>query len=492
MSHHLLISACKRLYSLRPLFVTALTASLLACGGGRSDLQNTGLQGQPVAGANRAGESFSNKGTSKSAAASQANSAIPLDTDQACTEESDYLESIDPERTLVSRHVDCRKVSTNFTFPREVYADLFQNEDGSFRYATLQEINDRVPQYTSVVVGRVAKIEAQMALYGPSNGLNKTYKTRMRGMGFTADPDYRGPSTAMEAIEVRLRFACRGLTDASTCTYPERKVSISTNGQWSDITEEFAITFNWPAPADPQQNDLETFRLNTDRLYFHAKGSVDRGDGNGSANFFSLDDSAVQVRCDRNVAEQGTQGCVLPLAAPVYELKTTDVATEATEHIREAQANGSPGNFLMKAGTRAVADESVTNSTKALQRLKNAGELIPSDPNRAAACERSNSLINVRPQYSRSCTPATPGGEVPTGCQCDEYPFNSSYQGAAYLPDLTSVRYINATENNNAGGVKLKTWYKTMRVLDLGSGRETGLPSANSSDFFWVKPLNDQ
>ena len=297
---------------------------------------------------------------------------------------------------------------------------------------------------------------------------------------------------------MRLRFACSGQNAGGTCTYPERKVSISSNGQWSDITEELAITFNWPAPADPQQNDLETFRLNTDRLYFNAKGSVDRGDGNGSANFFSLDDSAVQVRCDRNAAQVNTSGCVLPLAAPVYVLRTSDLSvSEAAEHIREAQGRGSPGKFLMKAGTRAVADQSVSSPVTALQRLKNADDLRPPSPNRFAACNVLNnpsSLANIRPrQYSNTCQPTTPNG-IPdlTVCECDEYPFNSSYQGAAYLPDLTSVKGINRRQNQAAGSRNLSGWYARERVLDLGTGRETGLPTSGSSDYFWVYiPLAD-
>lgn len=480
MSHHLLTRLRKLVYSLRPVLVTALTASLLACGGGRSDSQSPGLQGQT--------------NTTKNAIASQSTTAIPLDTDQACTQDSEYIASTDPELTLLSRHVDCRTVASDFS-QLEVYADLFENANGTFRYATLQEIDDRVPQYTSVVVGRFTKIEAQIALYGASNVLSKNYKIRMRGLGFTRDPDYRGPSTSSEGIEVRFRLTCSGQNSASTCTYPQSKFSVSTSGQWTDAPADIAVAFNWPAP-EAGQNDLETFSLNTDRLYFHAKGSVDRGDDNGSANYFGLDNSAVQVRCDRNVAEQGTEGCVLPLAAPVYVLRTSDPAvSEAAEHIREAQANGSPGKFLMKAGTRAVADAMVSSAGTALQRLKNADDLTPGSPNRTAACLRSNanSLINIRPsQYSNSCMPTTPGGTPQPGCQCDEYPFNASYQGAAYLPDVTSVKWINGVQNNNAGGVTFKNWYNRERVLDLGSDRQSGLPSAGSSDYFWVHvPLAD-
>lgn len=137
MSHHLLISARKLVYSLRPVLVTALAASLLACGGGRSDPQSPSLQGQTTTDANSASVGFSSKATSKNAAASQLSNAIPSDTDQACTQDSEYIASTDAERTLISRHVDCRTVVSNFS-ELEVRADLFENANGTFRYATPQ------------------------------------------------------------------------------------------------------------------------------------------------------------------------------------------------------------------------------------------------------------------------------------------------------------------------------------------------------------------
>lgn len=206
-----------------------------------------------------------------------------------------------------------------------------------------------MPELTSLLVGKFIKIEAQIALYGPSTGLSKKFKIRMRGLGYTNNPDYRGPSTSMQGIEVRVRVSCSGQNAAGDCTHPPTKIFVSTSGQWTDDAADIPVTFNWPAPA-AGQNDLEIFNLNTNRFYFNAKGSVDREDNNGSASFFSLDDPTTVVRCDRNVAEQGTEGCVLPLAAPVYVLKTSD-PTVCEAAIREAQANGSPGKFLMNAGT---------------------------------------------------------------------------------------------------------------------------------------------
>jgi hypothetical protein len=150
---------------------------------------------------------------------------------------------------------------------------------------------------------------------------------------------------------------------------------------------------------------------------------------------------------------------------------------EAAEHVAQAQAQGSPGAFTMLDGTRAFAGAGTP-----LQRLKNARDL--GDPNRTAACLAPDALIRIRPpNASATCAPDRPG------CQCDEYPYNASYQGAAYLPDTTSVKWINGQHNNNAGGIRLKNWLKRERVLDLGSvpaDSPSGLPLPGSSDPFWV------
>ncbi|MGD6764053.1 NucA/NucB deoxyribonuclease domain-containing protein [Streptomyces sp. BH097] len=68
------------------------------------------------------------------------------------------------------------------------------------------------------------------------------------------------------------------------------------------------------------------------------------------------------------------------------------------------------------------------------------------------------------------------GGDVPggpaDGVQCDEYPFASSYEGAArYMYDGSqyeydySVKYIDSQENEEAGR-RLNAWYENDRIID--------------------------
>lgn len=67
-------------------------------------------------------------------------------------------------------------------------------------------------------------------------------------------------------------------------------------------------------------------------------------------------------------------------------------------------------------------------------------------------------------------------GFVPEpGDQCDEYPFQSSYEGASFVGrNRVSVRSIIAS-HNTTGGSRLAAFYRDQRVID--------------NDAFWVEPV---
>ncbi|MFG2434647.1 NucA/NucB deoxyribonuclease domain-containing protein [Streptomyces sp. NPDC048508] len=52
----------------------------------------------------------------------------------------------------------------------------------------------------------------------------------------------------------------------------------------------------------------------------------------------------------------------------------------------------------------------------------------------------------------------------PTGYDCDEFPFASTWEGAGVGDDNFSVRYVDAGENRSAGGT-LSAWYGADRIL---------------------------
>jgi len=85
------------------------------------------------------------------------------------------------------------------------------------------------------------------------------------------------------------------------------------------------------------------------------------------------------------------------------------------------------------------------------------------------------SLNNAfRYEYNREDATAFCESPRPTGQQCDEYPFASTYEGGAqwlYVDGVTpfdiSVRLVNKDQNREAG-TDLKDFYKYYRILDPG------------------------
>jgi len=215
---------------------------------------------------------------------------------------------------------------------------------------------------------------------------------------------------------------------------------------------------------------------------------MERPNGNGMFGFSSGMGFLYPLRCDRGVAHLNTKGCVFPAAAAVYVLsRKDDTVKEAAEHILEAQTGPlqSPGKFLRRPGTRAMADQSVMGGA-ALQRAKS--ETVRKE-NRAESCgTKLTSLIKTRQPLSQSS--ACAAGTVP--CECDEYPFAATWSGGRFSPEHTSVKRISRDHNQAAGGGKLSGFFRTERVLDFTQYPEQIQPydpSAESNrggDDFWV------
>jgi hypothetical protein len=151
-------------------------------------------------------------------------------------------------------------------------------------------------------------------------------------------------------------------------------------------------------------------------------------------------DQAAQVRCDSTlgIGLGSRGGCVHPDYTPTYTLSTKDWRVDDVAwHIEWAQNN------LQTAWGKK-------GSGPPLRRLTDRERI---DDNRDAACPRS------RPR-------------PPSGDTCDEYPFASTYQGAALNPDF-SWHWVEAGDNSREGGFGYRSkFYREQRILDF--------------DAFWV------
>ena len=417
---------------------------------------------------------------------------VPVDTTSACDRDSQfgYVGSrvpaglTDDESSLLNRHVNCRASQSGEDY---VEVDMLKDVDGGL--TRIAPASADLGSTDTVQVALV-KFEFQVSMFGKSDVLGKTLRYRARVSSYQENATYKGPNKRPDVyLRPKLESYCNavgydGFPEPASfrCNYTPKAIRASAGGGWSEWAD-MPIGFQWTT-APGNSYDMAFFNINLELFETRIEGSDAQFKRPGARLSKTMTPGLgylPTLRCDRGLAQVTTTGCVFPQAAAVYVLKTSDSSvTEAAEHVGEAQASGSPGRFALKPGTRAFPDSA--SGGRGLQRFKNAERY--DNPNRKAACESTNALIKTRPpQSSRTCSPNAPG------CECDEYPFNSTWQGAAFAPNTTSVKWINGKQNQNAGGEKLSNWYRTERLLDLANYPADGvtLPSGGgSSDFFWV------
>ncbi|MEU3085628.1 NucA/NucB deoxyribonuclease domain-containing protein [Streptomyces massasporeus] len=167
---------------------------------------------------------------------------------------------------------------------------------------------------------------------------------------------------------------------------------------------------------------------------------------------------SFDVRCDNATPGTSTVGCVIPNYASVDVVSLTGPNPNYARHVRDAQASGLPGAYP---------------NGQPLHRLTD-----------ATLRERNGNT---------ACPQASSGGYPrPTGYSCDEYPFRSTWQGAATGslpqpapypgrtfnwcqisalptgstgPDGWSACMIPAGENSSAGSL-LNRFYIDNRVIE--------------------------
>lgn len=138
----------------------------------------------------------------------------------------------------------------------------------------------------------------------------------------------------------------------------------------------------------------------------------------------------IATRCDSEPGNT-TAGCAFNEITAVFTLSVSDPSVnETAQHIALAQFElpGSPGSL--------IAGNPLTRLTDPVARVAN----------RTAACQ---GFVPARPRD-----------------QCDEYPFASTYQGAALAgPGNFSVASVAGLDNTTAGG-RLGAFYQRNRIYD--------------------------
>jgi Deoxyribonuclease NucA/NucB/Immunoglobulin I-set domain len=374
---------------------------------------------------------------------------VPSSTTEACANDADYGSADGGnEETLVNRHVQCAR------YLQTASVDKW-NADG-----TIQEQN----------VGEVS-LDARLAVYGKSSaGPQKSVQLKI---GYTYLPR-PGNNFPAPSLKVKAVFACGASSSGVACDRITEARDISPGISAGTITS--TLNFTWPGQSSEAPVRTELVAV---RLLFTVDGSAPANEQGGRTYSADLPFYAPSLRCDVNQAKAGTSGCVFDQAAAVFTLLPTDPQTQSRQHIKDAFAGltiglsdlpagtvlNVLGKFTLQPGTRAIAVPGGALERSRVQKDINDRRQISN-----SRCKR---LFGPPPPPTPEvCEAITDVDNVPGPCDCDEYPFASSRQGASLdANDRYSVRRISGSDNRSAGG-KLGAMFSIERVVN--------------GEFFWV------
>lgn len=241
-------------------------------------------------------------------------------------------------------------------------------------------------------------------------------------------------------LQVKPDIDCKGLCTVSAAP----TIDLMPGGLTSEATITLTPTM---AGANPM-----TFQPTVEYRIVRTGESFE--DGQSMARFHT-NAYVPEIRCDEGLARRGTKGCVYFKAPAIFSgISASDPdVDESAIHIREAQAAGLPGKFV-SAGDGSILQDSSNDNP--LTRTR--------EPDLVAK-NRSAAHKQYVLQYAEEpvCTLTTDPDDPPGPCNCDEYPFASTREGAS--EGRLSVKRIDARDNQRAGA-RLGNFFTSQRVID--------------------------
>ena len=214
------------------------------------------------------------------------------------------------------------------------------------------------------------------------------------------------------------------------------------------LSQELVVTLT------PNMNGQSLFEFQPTIRYRVVKSEQSFEDGPSAENVGA--GYVPTIRCDVGLAKKDTQGCVYPGAPAIMtSVKTDDPAVdESALHIKEAQAANNIGRYVPPRDGNIRP----SSASRALTRLRDAQM-------RKSNRDKSKSQCVVQyGEVTGQCNFTGDPDEVPTNCDCDEYPFAATNQGAAAGGDF-SVKRIDSSDNRRSGA-RLGCFLASQRVLD--------------------------
>ncbi|VWC34786.1 hypothetical protein BLA23254_06567 [Burkholderia lata] len=192
-------------------------------------------------------------------------------------------------------------------------------------------------------------------------------------------------------------------------------------------------------------------------LEYRVAKSGDSFENGASMNPYAGVGYIPDIRCDVALVKSNSQGCIYADAPAVLRtiVATNPDVDESAIHIREAQAAGRPGKFVPMGDGTIFPD---TFESRPLKRTRDA------TLRRANRDTSKKQCVTKYGSVTGQCTFTGDPDETPSDCDCDEYPFASTEEGASTDPEV-SVKRIDASDNRRAGAF-LGNFYLNQRVLD--------------------------
>ncbi|MEU9609503.1 NucA/NucB deoxyribonuclease domain-containing protein [Streptomyces sp. NPDC048057] len=250
-----------------------------------------------------------------------------------------------------------------------------------------------------------------------------------RQASFTMSFDQWNVSGKAPAQQITFDMKCT-VTSGSACNGDTANKQTATIAQWQAMPSAY---FGFTSPvAGSVGTDLLSWNTFVPQLSVVGGNTVDM-----SWNGF---------RCDSASYIPQTQGCVFDLSTELwYDLKLADPeVNESATHIQDAQ-NQPDVTFPMYAGKTVPGG---VLSGQPLTRVYHDTALREANHRKAVSTCRQHF-----------------GNYSARGLDCDEYPFQSTLQGAAAGDNRYSARALTSSDNQ-AAGRKLGTWYGSQRILD--------------------------
>jgi hypothetical protein len=281
----------------------------------------------------------------------------------------------------------------------------------------------------------VGSITFRASLMGTGNQGAGTNNRKTRVNLLLDDPTISSPPPRMDR---RLRFSgdCSTVTPGASCGLLQDG-DTSTLQQWV-VAGQTLFEFELGAGS----------LTDTDKIAYgdwHITGEVLGNPANTDAYIFGPESG---FRCDSS-PKVNYEGCVYPDVVSQFWLKATPDVSEEAKHVWKAQ--NQPDLTLPVSGV----PKKIPGSRKAAQplsRMVNEADKKANNTKSAGVCRKYWGK-----GYSKGNT-----------MQCDEYPFQSTYQGSSSGGAYSSHFSVDviSTAHNKVGGQHLLAFYYDQRIID--------------------------